>query len=397
MKKNISVNRLSIALAPLVIGHSFAMDIYVPAIPGMSALFKATDSQMLLTLSSFMLTAGIMQLFIGPLSDCYGRKKTAAVMLAIFAIGSILCSMASNFINLTLYRIIQSAGSCGMMVIGFAIVRDCYQGRESAKVYATLNGIIAFSPMFAPTVGSFLDIHYGWPSTFRSLLLIVVLSYLSLSLLLPETLQSKTDKGLSKELLLIYTSIIKQPIFFLYTLITGFGLSYLYLFCALSPYLIIKALHIPESHYGYYFFFMGVSFFTGSILCRFIVGRVGIYNTCMLGFLISIIGGLWMSLWYCFFGLQLHGFIYPMLLIGLGGTFGMGAGAGGAMIPFTENIGAASALSGAFRFIFSALVGSLVINKEVASTLPLALPALIFSIIGFLLFYYFKPRLKGLG
>jgi hypothetical protein len=110
----------------------------------------------------------------------------------------------------------------------------------------------------------------------------------------------------------------------------------------------------------------------------------------IIGFYISLAGGILMTCWYFITGLTINNFIWPMLLIGIGGTFGMGAGSGGAMEPFEHQAGRASALSGAFRFLFAAIIGSVLITKNVSSTLPLALPAVCFNIIGIILFRWMK-------
>lgn len=387
MLTNITPFKLTLALAPLVLALPLAMDIYVPAIPGLTHLFAVSDSTMLLTLSIFMLTAGIMQLVVGPLSDSFGRKKIALLVTLIFAAGCILCASASNALFLIFARMIQAIGSCGMLVLGFSIVRDCFSGDKSAKVYSYLNGIISFSPMFAPFIGGYLDIYFGWQATFLSLLGIALYAFISLKLFLPETLPAASKIPFSWHAVIRqYRAIFSNPVFAVYNLATCFGLSYLYLFCALSPYLIIRELHIPVSEYGFYFFYMGVSFFLGSVICSQIVERFKVYKTCLLGFVITLIGGIWMCAWYTHTGLTLHGFIYPMLLIGIGGTFCMGAGSGGLMTPFGEQAGTAAALGGTLRFIFSSVVGMLVIRNNVASTLPLGLPAIVFSLTGLVLF-----------
>jgi Bcr/CflA subfamily drug resistance transporter len=389
---------LTLILAPLVLALALAIDVYVPAIPKLTELFAVSDNIMLLTLSLFMLTAGIMQLVIGPLSDTYGRKPITYGAVFAFSIGCVMCAASNSPLELIIGRIIQSIGSCGMLVLGFAIVRDCFEGRKSAKVYSYLNGIISFSPMFAPFIGSHLDVYFGWRMMFISLLTISILAIISLRWFLVETLPpTKRTSTSLHDLYKQYKLIFFHPTFAIYNVVTCFGLSYLYLFCALSPYLIIRNLEIPETQYGFYFFYMGVSFFVGSVICSQIVERIGIYFTCLIGLVISLVGGLWMAYWYLTSGLTLHGFIFPMLLIGIGGTFCMGAGQGGSMWPFGENIGAASALGGALRFLFASLIGMLVISDDVASTLPIGVPAILFSLIGLVLFVEFKSKLKGYG
>ena len=147
-------------------------------------------------------------------------------------------------------------------------------------------------------------------------------------------------------------------------------------------------------HYGYYFCFMGISFLIGSLLSAWLVRKIGIYQTVVIGFILTLIGGLTMTIWYLITGLTINNFIYPMLIIGIGGTLGMGAGGGGCMEPFKHIAGAAASVAGFTRFAFAAVLGSLVITQNVSSTLPLAIPAILFSIIGLALFKRYKNVLN---
>ncbi|MBA2652392.1 MAG: multidrug effflux MFS transporter [Tatlockia sp.] len=375
-------SKLILALTPMVLALPLAMDIYVPAIPHLTQEFNATDSQMLMTLNLFMFSAGFMQLVIGPVSDHFGRRKIAVLMALCFALGSIFCGLATNVNELIAFRIIQALGSCGMMVLGFAIVRDIYDGDKSAKAYSFLNGMISFSPIFATFIGSYLDIYLGWSSTFWALLLVALPAIFTLGFWLDESLPVSKRTPLSTKVFGQYLQVIRNQDFAVYTLASSFGHCYFYLFCALSPYLIIRTLEIPETSYGFYFCFMGISILIGSFIGGSIVERLGIYKTCILGYCLSFGGGLWMLVWYLAQGLSVKNFIYPMLLIGIGGSFCMGAGSGGAMAPFDEAKGAAAAAVGALRFLFAGVVGYFLINNTVNSTLPLAIPAVVFSLIG---------------
>lgn len=374
--------KLIVALTPMVLALPLAMDIYVPAIPHLTRDFHASDTQMLMTLNLFMLSAGFMQLVIGPISDHFGRRKVSLAVILCFAIGSICCGLAENVYELIGYRIIQALGSCGMIVLGFAMVRDHYTGEKSAKAYSFLNGMISFSPIFATFIGSYLDLYLGWPATFWALLLVAIPALYTIGIWLDESLPVAKRTPLTRKIFIQYFHVIRNQDFAVYTLASAFGHCYLYLFCALSPYLILRALHIPQTHYGFYFCFMGISLLFGSFVGGSIVERLGILRTCLLGYLLTLIGGLWMLIWYLLQGLSIHNFIYPMLLIGTGGTFCMGAGTGGSMAPFEEAKGAAAAAGGALRFLFAGIVGYLLINKTVTSTLPLAIPAVLFSLIG---------------
>lgn len=391
---NISVTRTVVALTPMVIGLALAMDVYIPAIPTMTDLFHISAAEMQLTLTLFMLTSGIMQLFVGPLSDQFGRKKSAYTVIVIFAVGTLLCGTAHSVEQLILFRIIQAIGSCGMMVIAFAIVRDIFHGNKSAIVYSFLNGIIAFSPMLAPFLGSYLDIEFGWPMTFFALSLITLFAFVLYGIAMPETLPKVHRKKINSAIFKEYKKIFTNKQFLIYNFAIASGLSYLFIFCFISPYVIMKLLHIPEMHYGYYFFYMGISFFLGSLLSAFLVKRIGIYDTVVAGFYISLSGGILMTVWYFATGLSIDNFVWPMLLIGIGGTMGMGAGSGGAMEHFKDIAGAAAAVSGFLRFVFAALLGTMLVPSNVSSSLPLAIPAVILNVIGIYLFLHHKRSLK---
>ncbi|OGT40093.1 MAG: Bcr/CflA family drug resistance efflux transporter [Gammaproteobacteria bacterium RIFCSPHIGHO2_12_FULL_36_30] len=389
-----STRKLVLLLSPMVIALAFAMDIYVPALPHISKLFSVTAAGTQLTLTSFMLTAGVMQLFVGPLSDQHGRKSLLVITTLFFACGSLLCSFAQNITELVLFRVVQAIGGCGMMVVGFAVVRDVFSGTQSAKAYSYLNGLIAFSPMFAPFIGSYLDVHYGWPATFQALLVIAFASIATTFFGLTETLPKSHRTKLHTDIFKIYYRIAKNPIFILYTAATCFGLSYLYIFCSISSYIIIRLLHIPEMDYGFYFCYMGISFFVGSFLSGAIVEKLGVFRTVLVGFIITLIGGIIMTAWYYITGLTIDNFIWPMLLIGIGGTFCLGAGSGGAMEPFPNHAGTAAALSGSARFLFSAFIGAILITNNISSTLPLAIPAIIFSVVGLIIFIFSRKTRK---
>lgn len=381
------------SLAAMVLGLALAMDVYVPAVPSMATLFHVSASEMQLTLSMFMLTSGLLQLIIGPLSDQFGRRYISFMSIFIFALGCVLCALATTAHLLIIARMVQATGACGMLVLGFAIARDRHHGAELAKVLSFLNGMISFSPMFAPFIGAYLDIYYGWQATFYSLLMIAALAFISIYFFVPESLKKEYKMPVSFGLFHEYRAISLNQTFFFYSLSSAFGLSYLFIFCSISPYIIINLLHIPEASYGYYFCFMGISFFIGSFLSGMIVEKIGLFKTMIAGFVITLIGGSWMAIWYYHSGLSIGNFIWPMILIGIGGTFSLGAGSAGGMEPYPDRAGAAAALGGAFRFLFSALLGMLVIKNGVHSTLPLALPAVIQSLLGLLFFTILRKQL----
>lgn len=74
-------------LFPLIISISFAMDVFVPAIPEMSRYFSTDSTTMQATLYLFMLTVALGQLLVGPLADRFGRRQMALSTALLFLQG----------------------------------------------------------------------------------------------------------------------------------------------------------------------------------------------------------------------------------------------------------------------------------------------------------------------
>ena len=95
---------LAFALLPL---SGFATDIYIPSLPTMAGSLNVSNIEVQLTLSLFLISYGISQLFIGSILDSYGRYKISMICLVIFAIASLVIATTHNIYLIYLMRIIM--------------------------------------------------------------------------------------------------------------------------------------------------------------------------------------------------------------------------------------------------------------------------------------------------
>lgn len=367
-------------LGPLVFSFALALDIYVPSIPAIMQELKTNQAVMQLTISLFLLTAGLGQLAIGPVSDQFGRRKVLLLSTVLFIIGSLLCMVALDISFLIFGRIVQALGACGMMVSAFAIVRDLYQGDACARVYSFLNSTIALSPLIAPTIGGYLQYYVGWHASFAFLAILSSLFLIIAFRNITETL-AVSNKWSLKKALLGYIPIFKNRTFFVYTFGAAAGFAGFLTFFSASAYIIIDLLKIPEEHFGFYFAAIGLVFFIGSLISGHFAKTLGTYRTVLFGALLMAISGAVMLYWYWDSGLSIAAFMGPMCIMGIGGAMLMGGGAGGAIEPFPSEAGTASALFGSLEFIFAFVVSQVVSLWKIQSTIPLGATLLILGII----------------
>ncbi|XVK94887.1 MFS transporter [Staphylococcus nepalensis] len=83
------------------------IDMYVPSLPNVQSDFNTSVSQVQLTLSFAMIGLAIGQFIFGPLSDAYGRKKMALIIISIYAIASLFAVFTTSMSLLLLLRLFQ--------------------------------------------------------------------------------------------------------------------------------------------------------------------------------------------------------------------------------------------------------------------------------------------------
>ncbi len=358
-------------LAPQIFSFALALDIYVPSIPAIKQAFDADQGMMQLTISLFMLITGLGQLIVGPISDQIGRRKVVITSILFFIVGSLLGAAAHSIEFLIFARLVQALGACGMMVSTFAIVRDLFSGDDCGEVYSFLNSSIALSPLLAPLAGGYIQYWFNWQASFIFLALIGIIILISAVVNINETLAPDNRRNFKKELFIDYWFVLKHKKFLTYNFCAAAGFAGFLTFFSASSYIIISLLGIPEQHFGFYFAAIGIIFFIGSLISGYCAKHIGTYKTVVAGACLMTLSGLVMLAWYWKFGLSAAAFMGPMMIMGIGGAFLMGAGAGGAIEPFPEMAGTASALFGCTQFVFAVVIAQFVMEWNVKSTVPL--------------------------
>jgi Bcr/CflA subfamily drug resistance transporter len=360
-------------LAPLVFSFALALDLYIPTVPEIAHVFHVDGESVQLTLSLFVLMQGLGQLFFGPLSDSVGRKPVALVSALLFTLGSLWCAWVDHIHWLIVARMVQAAGACGMMVVAFAMVRDLFEQELSARVFSYLNSTIAVSPLLAPIIGGYVGTWLGWRANFYLLALIGVGCVLLVASCVRETQDKQMRLAFDSAIFRRYWNIYSDRRFFPYIIGTACSISTFFCFFSISPYVIIQLLHVPVTHFGYYFAVLGVVFLMGSTIAGKLTPRIGARRLLTIGALAILFGGLMMWAWYGLAGLSLAQFLVPMFVSGMGAAFVAGTGAALALAPFPKAAGTAASLMGASNFVGASIAGSLMMHQQVLSSLPFAL------------------------
>lgn len=86
---------------------SFVNDTYIPTMPQMVKAFKCSISTCELGLTFGMIGLGVGELFLGPLSDRFGRKPILYAAMGIFAVGAICSIWSKSIMEFVWWRLVQ--------------------------------------------------------------------------------------------------------------------------------------------------------------------------------------------------------------------------------------------------------------------------------------------------
>ncbi len=114
----------------------------------------------------YSLVTSTLILNMGRLGDMFGRVKMYNLGFAIFTIGSFLCSVSLNGLELNLFRIVEGIGACFLWANSAAIITDAFPFHERGKALGINQVAIVVGSVFGLVLGGILTGSLGWRSIF---------------------------------------------------------------------------------------------------------------------------------------------------------------------------------------------------------------------------------------
>ena len=347
---------LYLLLGALAAFPPLVTDMYLPALPVMTAEFQTTASAVQMSLATCILGLAIGQLVFGPLSDKWGRKPLLKSALLLFILATVAILFSPTIEMLNICRFFQGLGGAGGVVLSRSVATDCYSGRELAKSLAIIGAINGIAPVTAPVIGGLFSEAIGWKGIFCVLLAIGVLLYV-VSIPFRESHTSEKHYAGSLTSLFIQAGILfKNSVYVRYVLIFGMANAALFGYISSASFIIQNDFGLSELMFGILFGINSMAIGSGSILSlKFKQITNAIHVGCAGMFGCSVLQLCNYNLGFGFWGYEILVFI---MLFSVGMVFTSSTTL--AMTEGKSKIGWASAIVGAAGFLFGGIVTPLV-------------------------------------
>lgn len=144
--------------------------------------------------SIFLLMTAVSTPLYGKLADSIGRKPVFLFGITLFVIGSSLCGLAQNMVELILFRVIQGLGSGAVQPVAITIIADLYTLQKRAKMLGLNSGFWGVASVIAPLLGGFIVQHLSWHWVFYINVPIEIIAFLLVVFCLKEPKHNAKSK-----------------------------------------------------------------------------------------------------------------------------------------------------------------------------------------------------------
>ncbi len=272
---------------------AFSIDILLPAFSDISMHLDEPYQQVQMTIPVFIVAFGVGQFFAGSLSDRYGRRPVLIAGQVLFILGSLIGAAATNIETLLLGRVLQGLGGCVGHVVGRALMRDLFQGKELGRAMAMASAVFSFGPIVAPLVGAGLMIVAGW----RVLFVLMLVFALALTLVavfgLKETNRRINEQALWPSIwMLNLKTIFSHPESRYFLCLSGIIMSLMMSILTAIPRVYETEFGVSGMLFAVYFAAHGIGIPIGQAVNRHLISSVGILKATICGAMVLALASL---------------------------------------------------------------------------------------------------------
>jgi MFS family permease len=183
--------------------------VIAPIMPLYATNLGASGVMLGLMIAAFSISRGVLQPFIGGLSDRYGKKSFMVIGLTIYALVGLAYVIAASVGQLILIRVLNGVGSAMVVPVAMAIVGELAPEHQEGRYMGMLNIAIFAGIGGGPIIGGIFVDSLGMHSAFYVMAGFSILAALCVLVLLPSAGRAEPE-GVVPPLLKTFSRIVAE-------------------------------------------------------------------------------------------------------------------------------------------------------------------------------------------
>src|SRR2546430_5031462 len=136
------------------------------ALPALQTNLNASIVDVQWVIEAYSLLLAALLLAGGSLGDHYGRRRVFLIVVALFAVASAWCGLATGIAQLIIARAAQGFGAALLVPGSLAIISSSFPENERGRAIGTWSGFSAITTAIGPVIGGWLIEHLSWRAVF---------------------------------------------------------------------------------------------------------------------------------------------------------------------------------------------------------------------------------------
>jgi DHA1 family multidrug/chloramphenicol efflux transport protein-like MFS transporter len=309
-----------------------ANDMIMPGMISVVQSFRGQESEIATSLTAYVLGGASLQIFLGPISDRYGRRPVMLFGALFFFLCTVLIACSSSMNAFLWARFFQGMGLCFIGVVGYATLQEIFSEMDAIRLIAVMANVAILAPLIGPLAGAMFIYYYSWRIIFVLIGGCALLALWGLWRFMPESVGQEMCKG--KEVIqpsfsarMIannYLMLLKNPSFIYGALALGFVYLPCMAWIALSPIMLVNVAHLTLIEYSFWQIPVFSAFILGNVVLQHMTHRGTVKKMIWLGSIVACFGMLMICLLpltvSAYFGWLMPGLVAYFFGVGLIGA-----------------------------------------------------------------------------
>lgn len=279
-------------LIAMVVLSVIETDLYLASFPAIARTFQITEGFVQSSLNIYLFCFAVGLLFVGPLSDRYGRKRVFISALALDLMGTMISMCSNTPVYFLIGRAAQAFGGCAGTVLGRVIARELYSGTNVRLVLAYLFTGVSVGIALIPVTGGIIEELFGWRYNFLFLAVFQLILLTGVWRLLPETLKESMQDTSIRLIFHQFRQVIARKEFRYYGSLITLAWSGFFVLVGGASFFLTKHFGISPSQFGFLFALMICGMIAGTVIAGKFLHLLPINKAILIAILLIGIGGL---------------------------------------------------------------------------------------------------------